>query len=72
MCASRREESDWPLWRLLLLCGQCETWRDVIASPRAALSLERTLSRDRRRMARELRELEYVGQEADLRVAAGP
>ena len=70
--ASQREESEWPFWRFLLLCGQCETWRGVIAGPGAALWLERMLRRGRRRMARALRKVGHVGADVDVRAAAGP
>jgi hypothetical protein len=53
--ADRREERRW------LLCGQCETWRSLVLRPRAARALERSLRRDRKRMARTLWLLEHAG-----------
>jgi hypothetical protein len=49
--------------RVLLRCGECETWQDLVLGRGKARALQRRLRRDERRMARALRELERVGAE---------
>lgn len=55
-----REEVDQRPGRLLVLCGECGTWRAVAVGPWGARTLGRRLRRDRRRMTRVLRRLEHV------------
>jgi hypothetical protein len=62
----RHEEDDRGEGRLWLLCGQCETWRSVVLRPRAARALERSLRRDRKRMARTLWLLEHGGMDPEM------
>ena len=62
----RHEEADHREESLLLLCGQCGTWRSLVLRPRAARALERSLRRDRKRMARTLWLLEQGGMDLEM------
>ena len=62
----RHEDADHRDQRLLLLCGQCETWRSLVLRPRAARALQRSLRRDRKRMARTLWLLEQNGIDLEM------
>jgi hypothetical protein len=62
----RHDEADHRDERLWLLCGQCETWRSLVLRPRKARALERSLRRDRKRMARTLWLLEQAGMDVEM------
>ena len=62
----RHEDADHRAERLLLLCGQCETGRSLVLRPRAARALQRSLRRDRKRMARTLWLLEQNGIDLEM------
>ena len=58
------------LTRVALECGQCATWRRVVIEDEKRRGQLRRLERDRRRLARRLRQVETARREAECRAFA--
>jgi hypothetical protein len=67
--AVRDEPVDAVRVRLLLRCGQCQTWRAFVLALDAADALRRALDRDRRRIAHALRRVERGAVAHELHVS---
>jgi hypothetical protein len=57
-------------WHMLLRCGQCDTYRDVVVSADVAKAYERALQRDAAEIAASLERIERERMIAELQVFA--